>query len=199
VNACIFLKFLCRPKPGAIGILIGVVWVCVYAQMQSEVRYRRSVHEYAIPELSLFDQDGGTVSVQSLAKDKIVLMDFFYTRCKTVCPVLTGNFANFQYRLKPDTARVRLVSITIDPEHDSINTLSQFKARYKAQPGWSFLTGSRENIQRVMRAFSAYTKVKMGFYPLVFIYMPHKRQWVQLEGYLPVDELIGEYRKIDDR
>ena len=158
--------------------------------------YKRSEHEYAIPDISLIDQNGRTVLFNSLVNEnKVILLDFFYTRCKTTCPVLTSDFANFQYRLKPDTGKALLISITIEPQHDSAAMLHEFQRRYQAKPGWLFLTGTEERIERVMRVFGAYTKNRMGYYPLVFLYVPKKGQWVQFEGHVPVAQLIDEYQK----
>jgi protein SCO1/2 len=174
------------------------IFTCTEAQ--SEPNCIRSLHDYAIPNVSLEDQNGETVSLPSMVgENKFVLLDFFYTRCKTVCPIVTSVFANFQYRLKPDTNRVRIVSITIDPDHDSAGALAIFKTRYRAEPGWTFLTGSEDKIQRAMNTFSSYTKNKLGFYPLVFLYLPQRHQWIQFEGYIAVGDLIEEYIKADDR
>jgi protein SCO1/2 len=160
-------------------------------------KYARSVHSYSIPDVALFDQNGNEHRGSMLTKDSsVIIMDFIYTTCKTVCPVQTANFANFQYRLKDVSGNVRLISITIDPEHDSVKVLDNYQKRYRAKPGWSFLTGSREDVLRIMQSFSAYTKNRMGYYPMVFIYNPIKRQWIQIEGNLSVTELIDEYRKV---
>jgi protein SCO1/2 len=145
----------------------------------------------------LTDQNNETVDMSSFTKSKCpVLLNFFYTRCKTTCPVLASDFANFQYRLKADSSRVHLISITIDPEHDSVDALARFQKRYKAKPGWIFLTGNQENVQLIMHVFAAYTKYKMGYYPLVYLYEPKKKQWIQFEGYVTVEKLIEEYEKV---
>jgi protein SCO1/2 len=189
-----------QPVALALGLIAASAVVFSFTEAQSSAHYVRSEHDFAIPSVSLEDQNGAAVSLPSLVGDnKFVLLDFFYTRCKTVCPIVTSAFANFQYRLKPDTNRVRLVSITIDPEHDSAGALALFKKRYRAQSGWTFLTGKEDKVQRAMKTFSSYTKNKLGFYPLAFLYLPQKRQWIQFEGYIPVDDLITEYLKVDDR
>jgi protein SCO1/2 len=177
-------------------MVLGIMCLSAFAQAQSDGRYQRSEHEYPLPDIALVDQNNRTVSLQSLVNEtKVILLDFFYTRCKTTCPVLTSDFANFQYRLKPDTGKALLVSITIEPEHDSAALLAQFQGRYKAKPGWLFLTGKEERIERVMRVFSAYTKNRMGYYPLVFLYVPKKQHWIQFEGHVAVEKLIDEYQK----
>jgi len=181
----------------ALAIFWAALWLCTFVFPQSGPKFKRTNATYTLPDVTLSDQDGKSVQLQSFVKgDKIILLDFFYSRCKTVCPILSTNFANFQYRLRPDTSKVHLVSITIDPEYDSPEVLAQFQHRYRAAPGWSFLTGSRENIDRVMKVFSAHTKNRMGFYPLVFMYVPQKQQWFQYEGYISVGELIEEYKNL---
>lgn len=174
--------------------ITGLLGICFSVLAQNIPAYTRSVHTYNAPDLALTNQFNKAINLNSYINNKIVLLDFFYTRCKTTCPVVTSDFANFQFRVKPDTNKMQLISITIDPENDSVAVLSEFQKRYKAQPGWSFFTGSKRDILKTMEAFSTFTKNKMGFYPLIFLYVPQKKQWVQIEGYIPVGKLVEEYQ-----
>lgn len=77
---------------------------------------------------------------------QVVLVNFFFTRCPTVCPKLTGEMAKFN-RMFANDPRVRLVSISVDPEHDTPAVLSEFGAQYGARPGkWDLLSGSVDAI-----------------------------------------------------
>src|ERR1700722_681215 len=71
-----------------------------------------------LPAIALVDQHGTTVSLAAL-KGKPVLIDFIYANCTSACPVMTSRFAQIANKLDGDLgAKVTMVSITIDPEHD---------------------------------------------------------------------------------
>lgn len=179
-------------------LLIVILCLPVTGTCESErPQYQRTVHEYAIPDVTLLNQDGKKVQLKSFLRptDKVIILDFIFGTCTTICPVLSASFANFQNKLGTEPGRVRLVSISIDPEHDTPKVLKAYLKRYKAKPGWDFLTGSRENIERVTNAFNAYTSDKMQHYPLTFVYSPVQDRWFRIDGLVATSELLGEYQK----
>jgi protein SCO1/2 len=107
-----------------------------------------------LPEVSLIDQHGASVSLASL-KGKPVLIDFIYTSCSSTCPTLTAKMAAIAHRLGPALgADVRIVSITLDPEHDTPAELAKYAASHDANGnGWIFLTGSPAQIDQVLALF----------------------------------------------
>ena len=174
---------LCLPTSGARG--------------SDRPEYTRTIHEYAIPDVALLNQDGKKVLLKSFLrpKDKVIILDFIFGTCTTICPVLSASFVNFQDKLGAEAGKVQLVSISIDPEHDTPKVLKAYLKRYKARPGWDFLTGSRENIERVTNAFNAYTSDKMQHYPLTFVYSPVQDRWFRIDGLVATSELLEEYKK----
>lgn len=102
------------------------------------------------PDFALTDQDGQTVQLSSF-RGKVVVLDFIYTRCPGPCPLLSRKFAHLQKQLRDGVAdRVMLLSITIDPEHDTPAVLREYARRYQADTrGWKFLTGSTADIINV--------------------------------------------------
>jgi len=159
-------------------------------------KYKRSVERYSIPDVVLINQDGKKVRIASLLQsDQPVIVDFIYGTCTTICPVLSAGFVNLQRRLGPASRNVRLVSITIDPEHDSPKVLKEYLKRYRAQPGWDFLTGSRADIDAVMKAFNAYIPDKMSHYPINLIRVPKDGSWVRIFGLLSSREFLEEYQR----
>jgi protein SCO1 len=102
---------------------------------------------------SLIDQSGRTVSLSDF-RDKVVVVDFIYTRCPLpdVCPRLSANFASLSKKLRGRD--VEFLSITIDPEYDTPAVLSEYARRWQADgESWRFLTGTREQIQEVAGLF----------------------------------------------
>ncbi|NTV49706.1 MAG: SCO family protein [Geobacteraceae bacterium] len=159
--------------------------------------YKRTVEKYTIPDIVLVNQDGKKVRLQSLfTGDTPVIVDFIYGTCTTICPVLSAGFVNLQGKLAVTGQKVRLVSITIDPENDTPKIMKEYLKRYRAKPGWDFLTGSRTDIDSVMRAFNAYIPDKMSHYPLNMIRNPKDGSWVRLFGIMSSREFLEEYQSV---
>ena len=162
----------------------------------AEKRYQRSVERYTIPDVVLVNQEGKKMPLKGfLDTDQPVVLDFIYGTCTTICPVLSASFAGLQNRLSPDARKARLVSITIDPEHDTPKVMKEYLARYRAKPGWDFLTGSRADIDRVMKAFNAYIPDKMYHYQLTLIRVPRDGTWVRIKELVSGADLMAEYTK----
>jgi protein SCO1/2 len=159
-------------------------------------RYQRTIEKYTIPDVVLIDQDGNKVRLKKLLEaEQPVAVDFIYATCTTICPILSAGYANLQRKLGTETTRVNLVSITIDPENDTPALLKEYLGKYQAKPGWEFLTGSRADIDRVMKAFDAYFRDKMDHKPLTFIRSPKDGSWIRLYGLMSGVDFLEEYQK----
>jgi protein SCO1 len=99
-----------------------------------------------VPDFILTDQSGKEFTSQRL--DRMVwVADFIYTTCQGPCPRMSTQMRRLQDAVK-DLPDVKLISITVDPEHDTPAALAAYGKRYKADPvRWSFLTGPRETLQ----------------------------------------------------
>ena len=107
-----------------------------------------------LPNVNLIDQNGAAVSLASL-KGKPVLIDFIYASCASTCPMLTMKMTAIAHALGPALgADVKIVSITLDPEHDNPAELAKYAKRHDADhKGWLFLTGTPEQIDEVLAQF----------------------------------------------
>jgi len=111
-----------------------------------------------VPDAAFIDQSDRRRSFSEWRGTPVVLT-FIYTRCPlpNFCPLMSQNFATLQRRLADDTAlhgRVRLISVTFDPEHDTPAVLAAYAARLKANPEvWTFLTGDRATVERFAGRF----------------------------------------------
>lgn len=103
------------------------------------------------PDVPLVTQDGRTVRFYGdLVKDRFVVVNFVFTRCRASCPMETANLARVQRLLAARIGRdVFMYSISLDPEHDTPAVMKEYAARFRAGPGWLFLTGKRADIDRV--------------------------------------------------
>lgn len=110
-------------------------------------------HYSPLPGFSLLDQQGQVVTSLDL-RGQVLLIDFIFTRCPDVCPLLSSKAAWLQRNL-PDRplggVPLRIVSLTVDPAHDRPEVLAAYAARYQADPTrWSFLTGEEEQVRLVL-------------------------------------------------
>lgn len=179
--------------------LVTCIEICDPA-WAGEKAYKRSVEQYVVPDVVLVDQNGAKVRLKGfLQTDKPVVLDFIFGTCTTICPILSAGYVNLQHKLGPDSQAVRLVSISIDPEHDTPRVLKEYLRRYHAKQGWDFLTGSREDIDKVMMAFGAYVQDKMSHYPLTLIRSPQDGTWIRLFGLMSTVEFMNEVQKVGNK
>jgi protein SCO1/2 len=156
-------------------------------------RFTRTDVTVEAPKVTLIDQDGEKVDFHALLTgDKPVFVDFIFATCTTICPVLSAGYTSIQRKLGDNLDSVALVSITIDPENDGPEELTEYLERYHAKPGWEFLTGTRADIDKVMRAFDAFVPDKMSHRPLLFIRTPSDGTWVRLYGFAGSADLMAE-------
>lgn len=163
-------------------------------------RYKRTLEHYTVPDVELVNQNGERVRLPELLDtDETVVLDFIYGTCTTICPVLSAGFASLQRKLAKEGRQPRLISITIDPENDTPRVMKEYLKRYRAKPGWDFLTGSRADIDKTMTAFDAYILDKMSHYPLNMIRDPQTGEWIRLFGLMSSREFLAEYKKVADQ
>jgi protein SCO1/2 len=123
--------------------------------VDSTLHYKKKYHKIA--DFSLINQNGDTVT-QDTYKNKIYVVDFFFTTCQTICPVMTDHMAKIQKSIMSDTD-VMLLSHTVTPE---IDTVAQLK-RYAIKKGvndekWNLVTGDKRQIYELAR--KSYLAVK---------------------------------------
>jgi protein SCO1 len=94
-------------------------------------------------------QDGRTLRFyDDVMKGKILLINFFYTECDAICPLMTENLVHLQELLGPRVGdEIRMVSITLQPEHDTPEVMAAYAKTYGVGPGWMFLTGKKDDIE----------------------------------------------------
>jgi protein SCO1 len=139
-----------------LGIVSLALIVTLSACNDREARgdYPAANGNNCLPDVSLIDQNGRAVSLASL-KGTPVLIDFIYTSCASTCPMLTAKIAAIAHQLGPALgADVKIVSLTIDPEHDGPAELAKYAKSHDADSsGWIFLTGTTAQIDQVMALF----------------------------------------------
>jgi protein SCO1/2 len=177
--------------------LLAALSLATHPARAEELKYKRSIENYTMPDVTLINQNGARVKFKQLIEsNKPVVVDFIYGTCTTICPVLSAGYSSLQSKLGPNSTNVQLISISIDPENDTPKVMKEYLKRYRAKPGWDFFTGTRSDIDKVMRAFDAYIPNKMYHYPLNLIRNPKDGKWVRIFGLTSTSEFVNEYKKV---
>lgn len=101
---------------------------------------------HSMSNMHFTNQLGQQVSLDDL-HGKILVVDFFFTTCPTICPGLARNMKRLQQSFTKNDTIVQFLSISIDPERDSVPRLRAFADRYQANHDtWWFLTGNKKQI-----------------------------------------------------
>jgi protein SCO1/2 len=154
--------------------------------------YRVSDHDYDVPDVELLDTSGADITLRELLDaGQPVALNFIFTTCTTICPVMTVTFAQMQQVLGPDAERVHLVSISIDPQYDRPAILDAYAKQFKAGDNWTFLTGDTSDIVTVLRSFDSYTGSKMSHRPVTLLKRPESASWIRIDG-LPNGETLAQ-------
>lgn len=167
------------------------------AGAQQPAPFARSRVGYTLPDVVLVDQAGRPFPATGLLDEaRPIAVNFIFTTCTTICPVMSTTFAQTRRELGQDADRVRFVSISIDPEQDTPAALARYAERFKAPPDWAFLTGSASDVTRVLKAFGVWTGSKFSHRPITLLRRPGEAEWVRLEGLGNGAALAAEVRAL---
>ena len=112
----------------------------------------------AIPDLILMDQGGREVKLfTDLIKDRLVVLNFFYTTCEGTCPISGHWLSKLQDKLGVRLGKeVVILSVTIDPERDTPERLRSWGEYWKRKPGWTLLTSRGNDLRELIKKFEPY-------------------------------------------
>jgi protein SCO1 len=102
-----------------------------------------------VPEFELTNRNGKRVGPSDLAGSPWIA-DFIFTRCATSCPLITERMAKLERELPPRIG-ARLVSFSVDPEHDTPELLEAYALKFGAPEHWWFLSGDRDTMYNLIR------------------------------------------------
>ncbi|MCY0969510.1 SCO family protein [Chryseobacterium sp. CY353] len=107
-----------------------------------------------VPDFELTDQNGKKITNKDML-GKVYLVEFFFSKCPTICPVMNSNMKVIQKEI--DRPEFGILSISIDPENDTPETLKQHADKIGVKsPNWHFLTGDRDYIGKLADQFNIY-------------------------------------------
>jgi protein SCO1 len=142
-------------------------------------------------DLPLVTQDGEAVRFYTdVLKDRLVLVSFIFTSCEDACPLLMGSLVEVERLLGDRSGGVRFVAISVDPETDTPEVLRGYAGRWRTGPGWVYLTGKKENVDRVVYRLGQYTGAVEDHSTLFLLGDVAKARWRKVRGNTP-PELVA--------
>ena len=123
-----------------------------------------------------------------------IFLNFVYTSCTSVCPVMSETFADLQSRVRETGEDVHLLSISIDPDYDTPARLADYRAHLGATANWRFYSGTREASAAVQTAFGVFSRDKMNHPVATFYRAASNRDWVRIDGFASSADLENELR-----
>lgn len=139
-------------KPRFLASLAAALWLLVAPLAAAPLKINDSV-----PNFELLDQDGKKLAFDSL-RGKGVIVSFLFTRCPypDKCPMIGRKLTDLARLIEKtgEQENLRVLAITLDPAYDRPEVLKAYTQGFdKKQKGWSFLTGTEEQIAQVAGAF----------------------------------------------
>ncbi len=135
------------------------------------------------PNARVLDQNGKQLNFYTdLIKGKSVAINFVFTTCTAICPSLTATFRRVQQEARDRGLEVQLISISVDPSVDTPERLNEFAKKFKAEAGWTFVTGDKAEIDSVLKALGVAVVNKNDHTPMVLIGNDATDHWTRTYG-----------------
>ncbi len=151
-----------------------------------------------LPDLEVLLQTGESKLFYSdLVKDKVVVIQFVFTECGMVCPMLGVLFSRLQKRLNNQMGtQVHLLSISIDPANDTPEKMRLWGERYHAGDGWDLITGQKQTIDQLLKSLQAFDAERNSHSALLLLGNESTGVWKRLDGTTSVAVLDEEIQKL---
>lgn len=182
------------------ALLAAALVTCAAAPAARAQRPERAVEQARsyFTDTELVNQDGETMRFYSdLLQGKVVVIDSMFTTCSAICPVLGQKMQRLQEaagdRLGED---VHLISITVDPKVDTPAKLRAYGERFEAKEGWYFLTGSPDNVGRVLAKLGYAVEDKDNHSTIVLMGNEKTGLWKKTNGLSSTDQLVELFRGV---
>jgi protein SCO1 len=105
---------------------------------------------HTIADFSFTNQEGKTITQKDI-EGKVFIAEYFFTTCKTICPVMNVQMQRVHKEFKSNDG-VRILSFTVDPETDTVEQMNRYAESHGADPStWFFLTGSKDDLYSLAR------------------------------------------------
>jgi len=199
------IRQFCRDSKAPVVIVFILLFLSSFAFAQGDdphARHKQMMQQDAganhaditLPDATLITQDGAEVNLaDDVVGDRIVVVDFVYTTCTTVCPVLSAIFSQVQNKLGDRVGDdVVIVSISVDPLRDTPARMKSYAGKIGAGDGWVWLTGQKQTVTEVLEEFGAYTPNFEDHPSMVLVGDGSSGQWARFLGFPGAEQIIDK-------
>jgi cytochrome oxidase Cu insertion factor (SCO1/SenC/PrrC family) len=183
-------------RAGRVALLVALVILIgeapFAAQSKDGEREKSDPGRNYFTDVELINQNGKPMRFYSdLLKDKVVIINTFFTTCTSVCPPMSRNLQQIQTWLGDRLGKdVHIISISVDSAADTPPRLKDYAGKYKAKPGWFFLTGKKENAEFALRKIGQFVESRDDHSTVIIIGNLHTGLWKKAMGMARPEELI---------
>jgi protein SCO1/2 len=178
-----------RPLRGQrllVALLIIFLVAVVPAVVAPTLMCRRAEPELpdlgAVGSFALTDERGQRFTDEAL-RGHTTIVNFIFTRCDTICPVITMKMARLQDKTADAAAFIKLVSFSVDPAHDTPERLAEYAQRYRADPArWRFVTGATDDVRRLVEGPFMNSMASEGLSPSGAPQISHSGYFLLVDG-----------------
>lgn len=195
-----------RPAEGASLLIAASLMLSCYARnsygsVKALQQSQRAAEEAArtkqasrvvVPDAAVLNQDGKPINFYAdLVRGKIVAVNFIFSTCQEVCPMQGESMAKLQAALGNRVGKeVNLISVSLDPETDSPERLKAWGKMFGAGTGWTFVTGEKKEIDKIIKAFTGGSTGKGEHTALVIIGDESRGEWIRAYGLTEPSRLV---------
>lgn len=168
-----------------------------HAKISVKNNFSITYPKITLPDITMVNTDNKSVNLITELNKGPVIINFIFTSCTAICPVLSSTFSQVQKRFKEiNNPFVNLISFSIDPQTDTPSRLKKYAQKFNAGTRWNFFTGSKVDMLNIEQTFKNYRGNKMSHLPYTFIRTNKNSQWIRLKGFVSATVIINEINKI---
>ncbi len=170
---------------------LSAMLVCCWIWSAAAAQSPQTANRNYFTDVALVDQQGRQVRFYSdLLKDKVVVINAFFTQCEGVCPVMTGTFLKLQNWLDERLGRdVHLISMSVDPDNDTPERLKAYAERFGVKSGWHLISGEKENLKLALGKLGQYVEIREDHSNIFIIGNERTGLWKKAFGLADPEEI----------
>ena len=151
---------------------------------ESSAPQAEALGSMTIPDTLLLDQDGREVRFYSdLIEGRVVVMNFVFTTCTTICPPMGANFGRLQKEMGERVGTdFEMISVSVDPAVDTPQRLKAWAEKFGRDPGWTLVTGSKVEVDKLLKALKVFTPDKTDHSPILLLGDDSRGEWTRAYG-----------------
>jgi protein SCO1 len=180
-------------------ILFSFVLIASASFVQAQTN-AASPARLSVPDVEVVDQNGRHLRFSSdVLKDRTAVINTFFTNCAAICPITQENFSRLAKLLSKRLGRdVVLISISVDPEHDSPEHMKAWGSKFHVGTGWVLLGGNKTETEELLKSLGLFAPGNQRHQTAVLI-GNRSAGWVRASGFASEQKLQQRLEEFESR